>query len=216
MDFSTYLTDPDWFTTPEALEILLTDTDEVQQIKIQTEEKMIARAYYMTLFCSSFPSYGIEMLEKQYNIFPNAKDDFLSFVETTLEVYQTYEPFISSPTILNDPKFLIVKRHVNEWIEDKREALKEEKPKQPFEKIKWNGSPAVFGYLFLELVKKGFITPPLFNGEPNFTALSRLCFEYFEIDTTPENLTKALNEKSNPLSNTKRAKFTIPERSDLK
>jgi len=94
---------------------------------------------------------------------------------------------------------------------------------KPFEKIKWKGKPSQFAFLFLELVKHGFIEPPFHRGESNnYTGLSRLCYQYFDIDTTPENLTKELkpdNEKTgtrkNTLSDTNRAKFTIPNLSDL-
>jgi len=83
-------------------------------------------------------------------------------------------------------------------------------------KIKWLGEKNQFGYLFLELTKKGFIEPPISNGEPNFTALARLCYEYFEFDGKFSSLEKELRESSCSLSETKRAKFTIPELSDLK
>jgi len=81
------------------------------------------------------------------------------------------------------------------------------------EKIKWLGTPSLFGYLFLELVKHGFIEPPLYNGDPNYTGFARLCFQYFDIDTTPGNLIKEMNPEKNTLSDTKRLKF--PDLSEL-
>jgi hypothetical protein len=82
------------------------------------------------------------------------------------------------------------------------------------ERIKWKGSPALFGYIFSELVKNGFIDPPLFRGDPNYAGLAKLCFQYFNVnETTIENLIKEMNPKKNSLSDTKRAKF--PNLSDL-
>ena len=83
------------------------------------------------------------------------------------------------------------------------------------DKIKWLGTPSQFGYIFLELVKQGFIELTLHNGDSNFTELARRCYKYFDIDTTPENLKKEMNPNKNTLSDTKRAKFTIPNLSDL-
>jgi len=83
------------------------------------------------------------------------------------------------------------------------------------EKIKWLGTPAQFGYIMTELIGKGFVEPPLYNGEPNFSGLTRLCFQAFNIDTTPGNLKNEMNPKRNTLSDTKRQKFTIPNISDL-
>jgi len=113
---------------------------------------------------------------------------------------------------------------VSHWIKEKRQKLNEPKTKQKNKKIKWNGTPALFGYLFIELVNKGFIEMPLHNGEHNYTEFAKRCFDTFEIKgtnkplTTIGNLTKELNPKQdkNSLSDTKRAKFTIPELSDLK
>jgi len=83
-------------------------------------------------------------------------------------------------------------------------------------KIKWLGEQNQFGYLFLELIKNGFISLPVHNGEPNFTAFARQCLEHFEFSGKPSSLEKELRESSCSLSDTKRAKFTIPNLSDLK
>jgi len=83
------------------------------------------------------------------------------------------------------------------------------------DKIKWKGTPSQFGYLVAQLIEKGFIDPPLFNGDINFSELSRRCYQYFDIDTTLGNLTKEMNPSKCTLSDTKRAKFTIPNLSDL-
>ncbi len=82
--------------------------------------------------------------------------------------------------------------------------------KQP-KKIKWNGSPALFGYLFSEFGANDFIQVPVHNGEMNVSQYARDLWEHFEIDTTLGNLTKELGNSS--LSDTKRAKF--PDFKDL-
>ncbi len=83
-------------------------------------------------------------------------------------------------------------------------------------KIKWLGSPSIFGFLMTELVKRGYIEPPLRNGESNYAGFAKLCYQYFDIDTTQENLIKEMNPGKCTLSDTKREKFTIPELSDLR
>ena len=87
--------------------------------------------------------------------------------------------------------------------------------KQQHTKLKWKATPALFGYIFLELAKKGYIDFPLHNGEINPTGLAKICFEIFEIDTTRDNLIKEMNENKHTLSDTKREKFAIPELKDL-
>ena len=84
------------------------------------------------------------------------------------------------------------------------------------EKIKYNGNAASFGYLMLEMAKQGLIDVPTSKGDLSFTALAKLCFQYFDIKATEGTLVKELNENSNKLSETKRAKFTIPSLSELK
>ena len=107
-------------------------------------------------------------------------------------------------------------QNIADWIQIREHELKNNmKPVHANEKIKWKGTPSQFGYLFLALVKQGFIEPPMRNGEYNYTGLSRLCNDYFDIETTPQNLTKELNPDKNTLSETKRAKFTIPDLFDL-
>lgn len=81
--------------------------------------------------------------------------------------------------------------------------------------VTWRGSPSQLGYLFLELVKAGFIEPPLYGGEYNYTGLAKFCFNNFKVNTTQENLIKEMNPLKNTLSDTKRSKFTIPDLTDL-
>ncbi len=98
----------------------------------------------------------------------------------------------------------------------KLDKLEQFTDRQDLEKIQWKGSPALFGYVFLELVDKGYIEPPLYAGDWNYQGLAKLCFQYFNVkNTTIENLIKEMNPKKNYISETKKAKFTIPPLSDL-
>ncbi|MCF8369436.1 MAG: hypothetical protein K9G76_10375 [Bacteroidales bacterium] len=83
-------------------------------------------------------------------------------------------------------------------------------------KIKWLGKPAHLGYIFSELAKNGFIELPVTNGEISYSKLGRILFNVFDIDTTSGNLEKEVNENKNTLSNSNKAKFTIPELSQIK
>ncbi len=98
------------------------------------------------------------------------------------------------------------------WFEN---SVKESSSPIKINKIKTNCNPSLFAWLFTELAKKGFIETPLRSGETNYTGLAKEIFNHFEINTTLENLIKEMNPNKNSLSDTKRAKFNIPEQSDL-
>jgi hypothetical protein len=83
-------------------------------------------------------------------------------------------------------------------------------------KIKWLGSPSLMGFVFVELMRRGFIELPLYNGEENYTALANHLDNFFEYNGKKSTLEKECSPKSNSLSETKRAKFTIPKLLDLK
>ena len=147
--------------------------------------------------------------------------------EKFMEFYREH----GSPKIIDKKPFLIFikemlpsypeipearKQTILEWVNEKMADLKNMvKPVLTNEKIKWNGSPSQFGFLINSLVTKGFIEPPLYNGETNFSGLARLCYDHFDIETTIGNLTKEVNPEKNSLSDTKRSKFDIPNLSDL-
>ncbi|MCO7316865.1 hypothetical protein PG592_06065 [Riemerella anatipestifer] len=50
-----------------------------------------------------------------------------------------------------------------------------------YEKIKVKGSLQSIGYIFSELIDKGWIIPPKRNGKINKTAVARLILEHFEL-----------------------------------
>lgn len=81
------------------------------------------------------------------------------------------------------------------------------------DKIQWMGSPAQFGFIFLELVRNGYIELPSYKGLGSFTHLARLCYLYFNIPTESfEYFSKQMSPTQNSLSDTIRVKFKIPER----
>jgi hypothetical protein len=82
-------------------------------------------------------------------------------------------------------------------------------------KLKWAGTPAQFGYIFLELEKKGFIEIPKTGGIPSYKKFANICFDLFEIKTTIGNLEKEMNSKSNSLTSANRNDFKIPNKTDL-
>lgn len=82
------------------------------------------------------------------------------------------------------------------------------------DKIKWLGTPSQFSYIFSELANNGFIEYPIHKGEISPTRLARLCFSNFGIETTENSLITEFKNGSS-LSETYRAKFTIPEKNDI-
>ena len=153
--------------------------------------------------------------------YPEYKEnpDFMEFYNENRAKKVNKKPFLLfiQEMLPNFPEISEARKNtIIEWVEEKLKDIKNNiTPIQANERIKWQGTPSQFGHLMLELVKQGFVGTKLHNGETNFSALARLCFNCFEIETTIGNLTKELNPEKNTLSDTKRAKFTIPNLSDL-
>jgi hypothetical protein len=118
-------------------------------------------------------------------------------------------------TVYNgDPYRLLLRKKIKELKEIWKDITDSIMDIEIAEKIKWNCSPAILGYLFNELVKQNFISPPLYNGETNLTGLAKLCWKYFETNTdSKEYFEKQFRDSS--LSETKRNKFNIPSLKDL-
>jgi len=181
---------------------------------------------FRMLLIETLPTELIKFLENQYIIDrqknPGRELDFLYYILDNIDLDSENH---GGQEVLINSRIELVKS----WVSGKLNELNNTgNPLQAGEKIKWKGTPSQFGYLFSELVKHGFIEPPLYNGETNYTGLAKLCYEYFDIEsepgkkTTPGNLTKELKpdndktgERKNTLSDTKRAKFNIPYLSDL-
>lgn len=94
------------------------------------------------------------------------------------------------------------------------------------EKIKWLGSPEQFGFMFGELVGKGYIELPTKETEGRFSKLAELCLQYFEIlatkgktkgkQTTKGNLERAINPETNSLNIKGKGTLKLPPLKDLK
>lgn len=83
------------------------------------------------------------------------------------------------------------------------------------QKIKIKGSLQSIGFLFSELIEKGFIEAPKRNGKNNTSAISRMILDHFEfIDKEekpkPEDIRKTLFTE-NKLSIEKQNQFKIPQ-----
>ncbi|MEJ5102770.1 hypothetical protein [Chryseobacterium sp. MYb328] len=82
------------------------------------------------------------------------------------------------------------------------------------QKIKIKGSLQSIGYLFSELIDKGFIEAPKRNGKDNTSAISRMILDHFEFidkqeQPKPEDIRKTLFT-DNKLSIEKQNQFKIP------
>lgn len=88
--------------------------------------------------------------------------------------------------------------------------------KQNTKKLKWNCSSSILGFLITELADKGYIEYPKHKTEISQTGLAKLCYQIFEVNATEGTFIKSFNSKSNQLSDSKKAKFTIPQHSDIK
>ncbi len=195
------------------------------EILLNTEEEMRSFASDYTLrLILAIPTRLYEFLEYHYSKYiiknPGQELDFLHFIEQSTDhvsnITATKKDEPGGIIKIGDADKNRIKLITN-WVEDKREKLTAgvTEPGNPVEKIKWNGSSEILGFLFLELVRKGYIDPPLFHGKPNFTGLSRLCGQYFEVGTTPGNLERVFNEENNALTTWKRERFTIPPLSEI-
>ncbi|MCW1961489.1 MULTISPECIES: hypothetical protein [Chryseobacterium] len=82
-------------------------------------------------------------------------------------------------------------------------------------KILVKGSLQSIGYLFSELIEKGFIEAPKRNGKDNTSAISRMILDHFEFidkeeQPKPEDIRKTLFTE-NKLSIEKQNQFKIPQ-----
>lgn len=104
--------------------------------------------------------------------------------------------------------------------EENATSKKEKKPtSSTSNKIQVKGSLQSIGYLFSELIKKGYIEVPKRNGNPNTSEISRMILEHFEFinrefeqkkPPTAESIRQTLFSK-NSLSADKQKLFKIPE-----
>ena len=83
------------------------------------------------------------------------------------------------------------------------------------EKIKFNGGPALLGFLMKQFIAKGYIDLPFVNGDTSIERLATLCYEKFEMEGELSSLKKYMGGTKN-ISETKAAKFLIPDFRDIK
>lgn len=101
--------------------------------------------------------------------------------------------------------------HLTDIIPKKDEKTVQSQPN----KIPIKGSLQSIGFLFSELIEKGFIEAPKRNGKDNTSAISRMILEHFEFidkedQPKPEDIRKTLFLE-NKLSAEKQKLFKIPE-----
>lgn len=122
----------------------------------------------------------------QYQFY-NWEGDKLEWVKHTLELFnREYERVKDHEKFKSYDSEDILE--IIAWLENEKEKIIEKEPGDSMEKIKWNGRPAQIGYLFKELVNKGWITVPMTNQKESVKKLSRLCQQYFDVKTeSPES-----------------------------
>lgn len=86
------------------------------------------------------------------------------------------------------------------------EDEKEEIGKIINDKLEWNGSPAVFGFLINQLINNGWINKPTKHYKKDADYYLNL----FNIKTTPGTLAKEINPKAYSLSKDHEKMFRIP------
>ncbi len=159
--------------------------------------------------------------------------DFLNYhYQRYYEKHGDGYPFLAFlKEVLDDLTELSEKRKLTiiEWIERKKDqknfgTLLELQPNAPVsKKIEWKGSPSLFGWLFTELIDKGYIEFEKHGTERSYQGTAKLFFNHFNVYnkkgelTTIQNLEKEFNPDpaKQTLSPYKREKFTIPNLSDL-
>lgn len=198
-------------------------------------EKAIAEKYKKLLIERDvdFNKYRYDFIEKVNSL--NETKEILEFIKNELiDHYKSKSIMLmhfyknSTPDQRMDEKNIFFVCEIYDallkFIEDQKvhyeNILTLETPKQKNEsgikKMKWNSSPSVFGHLFFELAKNGFIDFPLRNGDINPTGLAKDLLELFEVNGSNETIIHEFNPLKQSLSVTKRAKFQIPQIADLK
>ncbi|GAB2562417.1 hypothetical protein [Spirosoma areae] len=93
---------------------------------------------------------------------------------------------------------------------------------QPGVKLQLKCSPAIAGYIISELIRGDYIEAPLRHGSINYTELGRICSQIFNLPkqykTNAEGWRKVIDVDSNSgnqLTDIKRSKLKLPDRTDL-
>ena len=93
-------------------------------------------------------------------------------------------------------------------------------PAEPGAKLQWKSNPTITGYIISELIRAGYLEPPITNGELSYAKLAGICNQIFDIrsdgkPTTLDYLKKVVNPESNQLPDHKRAKLRLPDLDQL-
>lgn len=112
-------------------------------------------------------------------------------------------------------KFKKLSKLQNQDIVTKEILVKERDSLSTTQKIKLKGSLQSIGFLFSQLIEKGFIEAPKRNGKDNTSAISRMILDHFEFidkeeQPKPEDIRKTLFSE-NKLSADKQNQFRIPQ-----
>lgn len=180
--------------SPKKLELLRREKNRVKEI--------------ISFFTGSPNKYGTRLHEK---IYANFKQGYDSIIEVKEIDFSNENKFLRIHDYLE-----VIRGSVMAEYEGFLDNYQIDSIVNQCEKIKFNGSPSVFAYLMKELAEKGFINYPLKNGEINFTGFCKMLTAHFDLDSSESNLIQEFKPSSGSLSETKKAKFTIPELKDLK
>lgn len=105
-------------------------------------------------------------------------------------------------------------KFLRDWIE------KESSATLNFERFEWLGNVEQFGFIFNELVEKGYLKFPD-NNRSSYPKFAKKCMEVFKItvkedaETSHSNLSRALNPKNNSLAPSAKKALTLPHQHNL-
>lgn len=170
--------------------------------KLKNNLKIVSDNNLGNSFFEMGRNYGIHKKAEFLKI-GDPERDFTTISKNVKDIMGGYELALKESALGKVEKSLNDKTEILEPIEDIPNP----------NKIKWLGTPSQFSYLFLELVRKGFIEQPLYRGETSPSRYAELCFNNFDIETTMNSLKTEFKNNSS-LSETYRSKFTIPEKSE--
>ena len=104
----------------------------------------------------------------------------------------------------------------------KIEAIEQDNIKHEFNKIEWNGSVALLGYIFSELANKNIIQWPLKKtGDPDYMTLAKKLSCFIQYKGLVASLSNALSQEYNNLSDSSKDKLdpflkSLPQLPDIK
>ncbi|CCH55888.1 hypothetical protein BN8_05185 [Fibrisoma limi BUZ 3] len=85
-------------------------------------------------------------------------------------------------------------------------------------KLIWNCKPAIAGFIISELIRAGYIEPPITNGELSLTKLANICnssFRFTKYNPSPNSWRNVVDTERNTLSEANRTKLTLPDLDQL-